>query len=168
MQPGTSAIAKLCARQDRLLQGHRHRRPEPGLHHLGAGQELRQPGAGLHGPGHGLDLHRGLQPGSCMANGKHAQPGERIRIINGRRDMFVGGHRAIARSQTELVPGLKNCTGRQSCFPATAAAGTSSGPGSGRPQCRPLLRRATWARPACSARASGVDPYYDMATTNGA
>ena len=52
---------------------------------------------------------------SCMANGKHAQPGERIRIINGERDMFVGGTEAIARSQAELVTGLK-CTGRQSCF----------------------------------------------------
>ena len=50
-----------------------------------------------------------------MANGKHAQPGERIRIINGERDMFVGGTEAIARSQAELVTGLK-CTGRQSCF----------------------------------------------------
>ncbi len=52
---------------------------------------------------------------SCMANGKHAQPGDRIRIVNGGRDMFVGGTEAIARSQAELVTGLK-CTGRQSCF----------------------------------------------------
>ena len=52
---------------------------------------------------------------SCMANGKHAQPGDRIRIINGERDMFVGGTEAIARSQAELVTGLK-CFGKQSCF----------------------------------------------------
>ena len=52
---------------------------------------------------------------SCMADGKHAQSGDRIRIINGERDMFVGGTEAAARSQAELVTGLK-CTGRQSCF----------------------------------------------------
>jgi hypothetical protein len=52
---------------------------------------------------------------SCMADGKHTQSGDRIRIINGERDMFVGGTEAIARSQAELVTGL-NCTGRQSCF----------------------------------------------------
>lgn len=52
---------------------------------------------------------------SCMANGKHAQPGDRIRIINGERDMFVGGTEYIARSQAELVTGLR-CAGQQSCF----------------------------------------------------
>jgi hypothetical protein len=52
---------------------------------------------------------------SCMANGRHKQPGDRIRIINGERDMFVGGTESIARSQAELVTGL-NCAGRQSCF----------------------------------------------------
>lgn len=52
---------------------------------------------------------------SCMANGKHTQPGDRIRIINGERDMFVGGTEAIARSQAQLVTGL-TCSGQQSCF----------------------------------------------------
>jgi hypothetical protein len=47
---------------------------------------------------------------SCMANGNHAQPGNRLRIINGERDMFVGGTEAIARSQGELVTGIK-CSG---------------------------------------------------------
>ncbi|WOB09572.1 hypothetical protein [Piscinibacter gummiphilus] len=47
---------------------------------------------------------------SCMANGKHTQPGDRLRIINGERDMFVGGTESIARSQAELVTGLK-CSG---------------------------------------------------------
>ena len=42
---------------------------------------------------------------SCMANGNHAQPGDRIRIVNGERDMFVGGTSAIARSQAALVTG---------------------------------------------------------------
>ena len=52
---------------------------------------------------------------SCMANGKHAQSGDRLRIVNGERDMFVGGTEAVARSQAELVTGL-NCAGKQSCF----------------------------------------------------
>lgn len=52
---------------------------------------------------------------SCMADGKHKQTGDRIRIVNGERDMFVGGTEATARSQAELVTGLK-CTGKQSCF----------------------------------------------------
>jgi len=47
---------------------------------------------------------------SCMANGKHAQPGSNLRIINGERDMFVGGTEAIARSQAELVTGI-TCSG---------------------------------------------------------
>lgn len=57
---------------------------------------------------------------SCMADGKHTQSGDRIRIINGERDMFVGGTEATARSQAELVTGLK-CTGKQSCFRANGS-----------------------------------------------
>ena len=59
---------------------------------------------------------------SCMANGNHAQPGSRLRIINGERDMFVGGTEAIARSQAELVTGI-TCSGLspQSCFQANGA-----------------------------------------------
>ncbi|MBX3623102.1 MAG: hypothetical protein KF891_24300 [Rhizobacter sp.] len=49
---------------------------------------------------------------SCMVNGRHAQPGNRLRIINGERDMFVGGTEAIARSQAALVTGF-NCSGTQ-------------------------------------------------------
>lgn len=53
---------------------------------------------------------------SCMANGKHTQPGSRLRIINGERDMFVGGTEAIARSQAVLVTGI-SCSGSPtSCF----------------------------------------------------
>ena len=52
---------------------------------------------------------------SCMANGKHTQPGDRLRIINGERDMFVGGTEAIARSQATLVTG-RSCTGATECF----------------------------------------------------
>jgi len=59
---------------------------------------------------------------SCMANGKHTQPGSRLRIINGERDMFVGGTESIARSQAELVTGIK-CSGLSptSCFQANGA-----------------------------------------------
>lgn len=59
---------------------------------------------------------------SCMANGKHTQPGSRLRIINGERDMFVGGTEAIARSQAELVTGIK-CSGLSptSCFQSNGA-----------------------------------------------
>jgi hypothetical protein len=52
---------------------------------------------------------------SCMADGKHTQKGDRIRIINGERDMFVGGSESIARSQAQIVTGL-SCPGQQSCF----------------------------------------------------
>ena len=59
---------------------------------------------------------------SCMANGKHTQPGDRLRIINGERDMFVGGTESIARSQAELVTGLK-CSGLSptQCFRANGS-----------------------------------------------
>jgi hypothetical protein len=57
---------------------------------------------------------------SCMDNGKHTQPGDRIRVINGERDMFVGGTEATARSQATRVTGL-TCTGKQSCFRANGS-----------------------------------------------
>jgi hypothetical protein len=108
----SSAIAKLCARP--TAQGHRHRRPE--LAHLSVlakNYDSRVQASMGQGTGSTYTVAYNLE--SCMANGKHAQPGDRIRIINGERDMFVGGTEAIARSQAELVTGLK-CTGRQSCF----------------------------------------------------
>jgi hypothetical protein len=52
---------------------------------------------------------------SCMANGKHTTPGDRLRIINGERDMFVGGTEAIARSQATLVTG-RSCPLATECF----------------------------------------------------
>jgi hypothetical protein len=57
---------------------------------------------------------------SCMANGKHTQPGDRLRIINGERDMFVGGTEAVARSQAQLVTGV-SCTGATECFRANGS-----------------------------------------------
>jgi hypothetical protein len=58
---------------------------------------------------------------SCIANGKHSQPGSRLRIINGERDMFVGGTEAIARSQAELVTGIKCSGSPTSCFQGNGA-----------------------------------------------
>ena len=58
---------------------------------------------------------------SCIANGKHTQPGSRLRIINGERDMFVGGTEAIARSQAELVTGIKCSGSPTSCFQGNGA-----------------------------------------------
>ncbi|ADX44151.1 hypothetical protein Acav_0225 [Paracidovorax avenae ATCC 19860] len=52
--------------------------------------------------------------GSCIANGNHSLPGDRLRIINGERDMFVGGNESIARDSATLVTGLA-CPGAQSC-----------------------------------------------------
>ncbi|MDV0438785.1 hypothetical protein [Xanthomonas sacchari] len=52
---------------------------------------------------------------SCIADGNHSLPSDRLRIINGERDMFVGGTENIARTQAQLVTGLR-CDGQQSCF----------------------------------------------------
>ena len=52
---------------------------------------------------------------SCMTAGRYTQSPDRVRIINGEGDMFVGGTEAIARASAERVTGL-NCTARQSCF----------------------------------------------------
>ncbi|HEX3138532.1 MAG TPA: hypothetical protein VHQ87_00670 [Rhizobacter sp.] len=58
---------------------------------------------------------------SCIANGNHAQPGNRVRVINGERDMFVGGTESIARSQAELVTGI-SCSGTSTeCFQSNGA-----------------------------------------------
>jgi hypothetical protein len=53
--------------------------------------------------------------GACMADGKHAQPGSRLRIINGERDNFVGPDEAGARASAQRVTGLTSCSGT-SCF----------------------------------------------------
>lgn len=52
---------------------------------------------------------------ACMADGKHAQPGSRLRIVNGERDMYVGPDEAGARASAQRVTGLTSCTGT-SCF----------------------------------------------------
>ena len=58
---------------------------------------------------------------SCMANGNHAQPGNRLRIINGERDMFVGGTEAVARASAQTVTGITCAGSPQSCFQANGA-----------------------------------------------
>ena len=67
------------------------------------------------GQGTGSTYTAAYNLSSCMADGKHTQTGDRLRIINGENDMFVGGTESVARSQAELVTGLK-CAGQQSCF----------------------------------------------------
>ena len=52
---------------------------------------------------------------ACMADGKHAQPGSRLRIINGEHDNFVGPDEAGARASAQRVTGLTSCTGT-TCF----------------------------------------------------
>lgn len=44
----------------------------------------------------------------CMANGNHALPSDRIRIVNGEADEFMGANQITVRSQMQEVTGL-NC-----------------------------------------------------------
>jgi len=67
------------------------------------------------GQGAGITYTAAYNLSACMSNGRHAQSGDRLRIINGERDMFVGGTESIARSQAQTVTGL-SCTGQRSCF----------------------------------------------------
>lgn len=59
--------------------------------------------------------YSGYDLSSCMVDGAHAQPGSRLRIVNGERDMFVGPDEAGARASAQRVTGLTSCTGT-SCF----------------------------------------------------
>lgn len=67
------------------------------------------------GQGTGTSYTAAYNLSSCMADGRHTQKGDRLRIINGERDMFVGGTESSARASAETVTGLK-CSGQQSCF----------------------------------------------------
>ncbi len=73
------------------------------------------------GQGTGTSYTAAYNLSSCMTNGKHAQPGNRIRIINGERDMFVGGTQATARASAERVTGIKCSSTSQSCFQSNGA-----------------------------------------------
>lgn len=53
--------------------------------------------------------------GACMLDGNHAQPGNRLRIVNGERDLYVGPDEAGARASAQRVTGLTSCSGT-SCF----------------------------------------------------
>jgi hypothetical protein len=44
----------------------------------------------------------------CMANGNHALPSDRLRIVNGEADEFMGANNITVRSQMQEVTGL-NC-----------------------------------------------------------
>lgn len=52
---------------------------------------------------------------ACMADGRHTQSSDRLRLINGERDLFVGGTEASARASAQRVTGLTGCSGT-SCF----------------------------------------------------
>jgi hypothetical protein len=52
---------------------------------------------------------------SCVDNGRHTTPGDRIRIINGEGDMFVGGTAAVARQNASRITG-NSCGLSNSCF----------------------------------------------------
>ena len=64
--------------------------------------------------------YSGYNLASCMDDGNHVQSGDRLRIINGERDIFVGGTESLARSSASDVTGL-SCFGRQSCFRANGS-----------------------------------------------
>ncbi len=72
------------------------------------------------GQGAGSTYTAAYNLSSCVANGNHTTPGDRLRIINGERDMFVGGTEAVARSQATLVTG-RSCTGATECFGANGS-----------------------------------------------
>jgi hypothetical protein len=68
------------------------------------------------GQGTGATYTAAYNLASCMADGKHEQPGSRLRIINGEKDMFVGGTQAKAAASAELVTGVSCEPGSQSCL----------------------------------------------------
>lgn len=53
---------------------------------------------------------------SCMTNGKHTQPGNRLRIANGQMDEFVGGTVATAGASGQRVTGVTCAPGTQNCL----------------------------------------------------
>jgi len=73
------------------------------------------------GQGTGTTYTAAYNLASCMANGKHAQPGSRLRIINGERDMFVGGTVATARNSAVTVTGISCSSTSTSCFQSNGA-----------------------------------------------
>ncbi|MGY4830490.1 hypothetical protein ACVNIS_18110 [Sphaerotilaceae bacterium SBD11-9] len=68
------------------------------------------------GQGAGATYTAAYNLSSCIANGNHAQSGDRIRIINGQTDMFVGGTVITAGNSGALVTGKTCATGSTSCL----------------------------------------------------
>lgn len=53
---------------------------------------------------------------SCMKNGGHTQPADRIRLINGEGDTFVGPTASNVRTSNQTVTGLSCGSSAYSCF----------------------------------------------------
>jgi hypothetical protein len=58
---------------------------------------------------------------SCMNNGKHTQTADRIRLINGEKDTFVGPDAATVRKTNEATTGLSCGSSAYSCFRANGS-----------------------------------------------
>jgi hypothetical protein len=54
--------------------------------------------------------------GSCMNNGSHTQAADRIRLVNGEADTFVGPIASTVRTANQAITGLSCGTGALSCF----------------------------------------------------
>jgi len=73
------------------------------------------------GQGAGTTYTAAYNLSSCMAAGGHTQANDRVRIVNGIRDMFVGGTAATARVSGETVTGLSCGSSAQSCYRANGS-----------------------------------------------
>lgn len=73
------------------------------------------------GQGTGATYTAAYNLSSCMANGSHAQSGDRIRIINGEQDMFVGGTVYSAAASGQLVTGTTCAAGTTNCLRANGS-----------------------------------------------
>jgi hypothetical protein len=58
---------------------------------------------------------------SCMNNGRHTQTSDRIRLINGEKDVFVGPDAATVRKANEATTGLSCGSTANSCFRANGS-----------------------------------------------
>lgn len=70
------------------------------------------------GQGAGATYTTAYNLASCIADGRHTQAGNRLRIINGEKDLFVGGTQAKAAASAELVTGVSCDPDAQSCLQA--------------------------------------------------
>jgi hypothetical protein len=68
------------------------------------------------GQGAGATYTAAYNLSACVAEGKHVQTGDRLRIINGEADLFVGGTQAKAAASGALVTGVNCAPGAQSCL----------------------------------------------------